>query len=970
MGDHLGEITRYLWRQSWQLAVLIVAVAVVCSILRNRSAHVRYLLWLIVLAKCLVPPFLTVPLAILPAVQRAESPARLPVARPLAVPGVPNDVSNRSMAMPSISVETDTAQPKTSRFSTAFADQVLAAIWIIGMAVFGCIAVAKVLRSTLRLRQQRKLLPNDLQAVVGELLSDFGMRTHPKVWVLNGIGQPFVWGLLRGDIYLPMDYLKIDNALHRRSILGHEVCHILRFDAVGNSLQVLAQAIFWFHPFVWWANQKIRMEREKCCDEMAVAHLGAGAKEYSTAIVKALITEHESTRPVPSLAVAGPVKDVEERIKTMLRPGKKFYERPSLVAVTIAMLLALLIVPMALVLTARAGTKPSTGKWIQTQGLYGGNIISFAVSGTNLFAGASGAGVFLSTDYGKSWTATGLTAFHVHSLAVSGTNVFAGTAGFGVLRSTDNGKNWTAINNELRDPNGEDCVWALAVIGTNLFVGTFRGVFRSTDNGTSWTAVNNGLTNTNVLALTVSGRNLFAGTGGGVFLSTDNGTSWTEVNNGLTNRGVSALAVSGTNLFAGTRGGGVFLSTNNGANWTAVNNGLTNTDVTAFAVIGTNLFAGTAGSIGPISTSGGGVFRSTDNGTSWTQVNNGLTNTVVSELAVIGTNLFAGTGGDAVFRSTDNGENWTPANNGFTGRRVDALAASGTNLFAKTSYGSGVFRSTDNGTSWTEVNGLTRNVSAIAVSGTNLFAGAWGRGRGVFRSTDNGTSWTEVNNGLGRGFIAALVVSGQYLFAVIPGPNAGLNSSSGGAVFRSTDNGTSWTGVQYLPGRFSALAVIGTNLFAGTGGGVFRSTDSGESWTEANNGLTDKDVTKLASIGTNLFACTYSGGVFRSTDNGANWTEVNIGLTHPGITALAASSTNLFAGSYYFAGTILGTTRSNSSGVSTRSGGVFRSTDNGTSWTEVNYGLPETYINVLIVSGKNLFAATDHGVFMLPDVVK
>lgn len=58
------------------------------------------------------------------------------------------------------------------------------------------------------------------------------------------------------------------------------------------------------------------MEREKCCDEMAVAHLGAGAKEYSTAIVKALITEHESTRPVPSLAVAGPVKDVEERIKT------------------------------------------------------------------------------------------------------------------------------------------------------------------------------------------------------------------------------------------------------------------------------------------------------------------------------------------------------------------------------------------------------------------------------------------------------------------------------------------------------------------------------------------------------------------------------------------------------------------------------------------------------------------------------
>jgi hypothetical protein len=174
-------------------------------------------------------------------------------------------------------------------------------------------------------------------------------------------------------------------------------------------------------------------------------------------------------------------------------------------------------------------------QWVQTNGPYGGTVLSFAVSpngagGTNLFAGTS-VGVFLSTNNGTSWTAvnTGLTNTYVNALAVS--------------------------------PNGAG--------GTNLFAGTLGGVFLSTNNGTSWTQ--SGLTVAYVTSFAVSpatgeagGTNLFAGTwGGGVYLSTNNGTSWTQ--SGLTHTYVLSLAVSpatgeagGTNLFAGTEGGGVW----------------------------------------------------------------------------------------------------------------------------------------------------------------------------------------------------------------------------------------------------------------------------------------------------------------------------------------------------------------------------------------------------------------------------
>ena len=155
-------------------------------------------------------------------------------------------------------------------------------------------------------------------------------------------------------------------------------------------------------------------------------------------------------------------------------------------------------------------------QWIQTNGPYGGLVPAFAVSGTNLFAGTSGGGVFLSTNSGTSWTArsTGLTTTLVNALVISGTNLFAGIWGGGVFLSTNNGTSWTAGSTGLTDTY----VTALAVSGTNFFVGTYGGgVFLSTNSGTSWNAVNTGLpaeVDAFVVAPTGSGSgaSLFAGT--------------------------------------------------------------------------------------------------------------------------------------------------------------------------------------------------------------------------------------------------------------------------------------------------------------------------------------------------------------------------------------------------------------------------------------------------------------------------
>ncbi|MRR59338.1 MAG: hypothetical protein EG824_14175, partial [Deltaproteobacteria bacterium] len=338
---------------------------------------------------------------------------------------------------------------------------------------------------------------------------------------------------------------------------------------------------------------------------------------------------------------------------------------------------------LAIVLVCRF----ASAQWVHTNLPDSRLVTSFAVSGTNLFAGLNsgisgqaGGGVFLSTDNGTSWTAVseGLprapwdsTQYApIYCLGMCGENLFAGTD-LGVYVSANNGNSWTAVNAGLpKAPNGFTPTYCLGTSGTNLFAGTYAGVFLSTNNGTSWSPVNTGLTEPRISALAVSGTNLVAanhqssifGTyqADSVFFSTNSGTSWTAVNSGLPQgHVVTALAASGTNFLIVMTGvgQGVFLSTNSGASWTAINEGLPYIIIndtirhyqglrSCFVTSGTNLFAGTYGD---------GVFLSTNSGTSWTAVNEGLQKDAYSTtkyvsvncFASIGQNLFAGTGGDA-----------------------------------------------------------------------------------------------------------------------------------------------------------------------------------------------------------------------------------------------------------------------------------------------------------------------------------
>lgn len=255
----------------------------------------------------------------------------------------------------------------------------------------------------------------------------------------------------------------------------------------------------------------------------------------------------------------------------------------------------------------------------------------------------------------------------------------------------------------------------------------------------------------------------------------------------------------------------------------------------------------------------GDVMRSTDGGITWTNTANlpNAQNIWALEKAADGS-IIAGTGGaatDDIYRSTDQGASWTGQTlAGVTYIRTIFRAANG-HLFAGTEGAGDIFRSTNNGVSWTpmgDLAGVTLVWSITQDSAGNLYAGT-SANDGVFKSTDGGLTWSPTT---GTFPVAASEV---FSLAADSVGNVYAGTYPNGDVFKTTNGGTTWVATPNL--NFSGYNArdifslfvdsrdalyVGANAFTGGGfiGAIFKSTDNATTWSPSVSfGLVSAPVT-------------------------------------------------------------------------------------------------------------------------------
>lgn len=255
--------------------------------------------------------------------------------------------------------------------------------------------------------------------------------------------------------------------------------------------------------------------------------------------------------------------------------------------------------------------------------------------------------------------------------------------------------------------------------------------------------------------------------------------------------------------------------------------------------------------------------------------------------------------------------------------------------------------------SWVKTNfpsGVDIFTADLAINSSgHIFVGT---GNGIYRSMDNGASWTPINNGLKpnssgtRNVFALAINSSGHIFAAI-----------WDQIYLSIDNGNNWTQQSEFGDRRGAYALaINSNgdIFAGTGEGAYRSTDNGVTWTAKNLGLIrdGDDRNGVHSIAINPNGDIFLGafdGVYRSTDNGNHWQHIlDFGGGNHANVLVAISKGLVFVQMSQNARLPQGTE------------GVYRSTNNGERWTRINVDGADV---MALNSGGHIFRGTRSGVY-------
>ena len=185
-------------------------------------------------------------------------------------------------------------------------------LWTPRMSIDVPISVGELLDmlTILRIKSERISDPDKLANVRRELealeatWSDSPYGEHDLTAELEStlVEVPMVIGWLRPVILLPVAATTGLSSEQLEAILAHELAHVARRDYLVNLLQSVVETLLFYHPAVWWVSNQIRVEREHCCDDIAVAVSG-NVLVYARALTE--LEELRGRSPAPSLALGG-----------------------------------------------------------------------------------------------------------------------------------------------------------------------------------------------------------------------------------------------------------------------------------------------------------------------------------------------------------------------------------------------------------------------------------------------------------------------------------------------------------------------------------------------------------------------------------------------------------------------------------------------------------------------------------------
>ena len=234
-----------------------------------------------------------------------------------------------------------TATGTVALWPSTFTISEVAAAWL-ALALLGIWTCGFFAIVAFRIRLSRQLWDVALTSRRVELL-DMTVPARLQVGLADGLLEPGVIGWLNPVLLLPADIERHLSRPEIEAIIAHELCHVRRFDNMTAAIHMVAEAIFWFHPLVWWLGARLVDERERACDEHVLRSVGAPGP-YAQGILN--VCKRYVASPLASVSGVGSA-NVRQRIDAILANRIGEATGPWKKVMLSGIILGVVIVPLA-----------------------------------------------------------------------------------------------------------------------------------------------------------------------------------------------------------------------------------------------------------------------------------------------------------------------------------------------------------------------------------------------------------------------------------------------------------------------------------------------------------------------------------------------------------------------------------------------------------------------------------------------
>ena len=340
--------------------------------LRRSSAAFRHLIWALAVVGCLCLPVISVTL---PSWRLPVITQMLPLTE--STPGVEDNLNvtllpspDRQIATPrqgvsQVGLNHETPGLLDTMHEASVISDSQAAGWWSMPSLWSCIGIAWGIGMLVVLvpllaglvgiwriagRSQR-ITDGSLAALVSELVGRLSIKR--RVTLLRSEAEmPLMWGIIRPQVLIPADAENWSTD-QQRAVLLHELAHVQRWDWLTQTIAHISCVIYWFNPLVWIADRRMRLERERACDDHVLTN-GCRAADYASHLLEIARTSRSSIFAARAAVAMAQPSWIEKRLRVILATDRN--RRPvTKVAVSVSILtVACLVLPIGITSLAEA----------------------------------------------------------------------------------------------------------------------------------------------------------------------------------------------------------------------------------------------------------------------------------------------------------------------------------------------------------------------------------------------------------------------------------------------------------------------------------------------------------------------------------------------------------------------------------------------------------------------------------------